>query len=128
MREVKRPARYCSERVFSGERNDTGGHMCGTPPSTLENGKWWCWRHTSAGQERQERISDERVDAYLTDSRRRAEVYAEQIRRYHLYPKLLKALEEIIEARDAYHGGDLTRAVDKARPIVKSAREKGAAK
>ena len=37
--------------------------------------------------------------------------------------KLLEALEGIIEARDAYHGGDLMRMIDKARPVVEEARK-----
>ena len=36
---------------------------------------------------------------------------------------LLEALEGIIEARDAYHGGDLMRMIDKARPVVEEAKK-----
>jgi len=38
-----------------------------------------------------------------------------------LIPEMAKALERIIEARDAYHGGDLARAVDSARAVLDKA-------
>ena len=36
---------------------------------------------------------------------------------------LLETRERIVEARDAFHGGDLVRAVDAARPLIERARK-----
>ena len=112
---------YCSERVFTGDRMDIGGHMCGTPATILEDDKWWCKRHTKEGKAQQRAKEEERTRQYIEDSRRLIHQQNEIQRRSRLFPELLKALEEIIGARDASHGGDLVRAVDKARPIVESA-------
>jgi len=38
-------------------------------------------------------------------------------------PDLLAALKEIVAARDIYHGGDLKRAIDAARPAIAKAEE-----
>lgn len=116
-----RAKKSCSKQVFSGERNDFSGHRCGIPATILEDGKWWCKRHTKEGKARREAKSDERISKYIEESNTRIAQHTEMQRRSRLFPKLLGALEEIIEARDNYHGGDLTRAVDKARPILKLA-------
>jgi hypothetical protein len=118
---MARPKHNCSKRIFTGERNDFDGHMCSTPATILEDSKWWCKRHTKEGQARRKTKSDERTRTFLEGINKDIAQHEEMRRRSRLFPKMLKALEEIIEARDNYHGGDLARAVDKARPIVKSA-------
>lgn len=40
----------CSETVFSGERWDFGGHPCSIKASVLEDGRWWCKRHSPAAK------------------------------------------------------------------------------
>ena len=42
----------CSERVFTGDRMDIGGHPCGVSATVLENDQWWCRRHSKAGLRR----------------------------------------------------------------------------
>ena len=83
----------CSKRVFGGERNDFSGHSCGIPATVLENDKWWCKRHTKEGEARRRAKSDERVHQYIAESNNRIAHETEMQRRYHLFPKLLEALE-----------------------------------
>ncbi|KKM05073.1 hypothetical protein LCGC14_1757740, partial [marine sediment metagenome] len=98
-----------------------------TPATVFEDGKWWCWRHTEAGKERQQRLSDERVESYLANSRRRAEAYVEMQRRFRLYPDVLKALKytrRILHGSMCQEEADCVEACENAREVIKGTTKK----
>ncbi len=45
----KKPGPQCSEYVMVAHFRD---HPCRLPTVTFEDGKWWCTRHSEAGQRR----------------------------------------------------------------------------
>ena len=57
----------CSERVFSNDRADFGGHMCRNKASVLRDGKWYCKIHdpeyVNKKRAEQSRIWNERDEA-----------------------------------------------------------------
>lgn len=54
----------CSKRVYSGERSDWGGHLCGrTAKQQLPDGKWVCAIHSPEATAKREAKSAERYEA-----------------------------------------------------------------
>lgn len=93
---AEKVVKWCSERVFSGDRMDIGGHTCGTNATILEDGKWWCKRHTKDGKARLKDKADEQSRQRTKEFDSRVSYEVESKRRYHLFPQLLEALKLLL--------------------------------
>lgn len=50
----------CAKRVFSGDRADTGGHMCTKPAKFEHGGKKWCSTHYPPNVEKRNAVNNAR--------------------------------------------------------------------
>ena len=95
------PRRRCSQHVFSDAR---GGDSCQISATVLEDGKWWCKRHTEAAKEKRKAASAARIEDYLTESRRRVKDERMRNHKAAMFEDLLAALDEADSLLRALNG------------------------
>ena len=54
---------HCSKRVYTGMRDDWGGHGCKRPATIEINGKWYCKLHTPESEEKRQKRLHEKYQA-----------------------------------------------------------------